>query len=231
MRRTSLLAAFLAALLPAFSEAGIHVESKGGRVSIHATGASIPDILEKLREETGMRVIYDGAPPDDQVELAVVDLTPVGAVVSLLEHRAIKYAMVLDASGAQVEVLLISTAPPPPRPAEGPLDGIGGGMMADVEGDPGLSPGEDMVPPPPLPPPMPASAASGAAMQPWVMATPPPPPASPFTPQGPGPIILPLPGAPTSAPAAPAPQAGPTAMPDSIQGPSTAEMPPWERGY
>jgi hypothetical protein len=64
------------------------------------------------------------------------------------------------------------------------------------------------------------------------MAGPAPYAVSPFTPQGPGPIILPLPGA-ASASAPPAPTA---ASPEGMQmqrqpiGPSTAELPPWEKG-
>ncbi len=223
MRKISLLGAILSALVPAASRAETHVEVKGGLLSIQAKNASIPEVLTELRERTGMRIIYDGAPPQgESVQLAVQDQTPAAAIVALLEHRAIKYAMVLDGSGTRVEVLLITTAPPPPRLPEGPLDGFadasdGGVPVMDempVRGHPGL---------PPAIPEMPPSAPPASSS--WVQPTPPPPPASPFTPQGPGPIILPLPGAPTPppAPTTNAPVANP------IQGPSTAEMPPWEK--
>jgi len=191
MRRAVFLAAFLAALSPASPYAETRVQLNRGRLTIYAKNASIPEILSHIRDKTGMRIIYDGAPPQEEsIQLAITDETPVAAIVGLLEHRAIKYAMVLDGSGSQIDVLLITTAPPPPRQLETLDQPLQMGDMGNFEepersNEPPPPVNDPATLPPPVPPPDSASAPASTAPtpQPWA--------ASPFTPQGPGPIILP----------------------------------------
>jgi hypothetical protein len=227
----------LACSAPLF--AGVEVTQAAGRVSIRADQATVSEVLERLSERTAMRVVYDGVPPPVVLTRTISNRTPVEAVVGLLEGLALKYAMVLDDSGAQVRVLLITTAPPPQRTA-----------MADPE-PAVLAEGPMVVVKPPDPPqPLAASAETE------VPAVPPTPPASspptayasyagPFTPQGPGPIILPLPGgaaasgavvAPAAAynrAAAVAPAAASTPAPErTLLGTPSAALPPWMKaGY
>jgi hypothetical protein len=214
-----LLAVVLAAVAQPASAPGVQVDLAAGRMSIKATNASIPEILAQVATQTGMKVIYDGPPPHQRLKLALSDRTPADAVLGVLEGRGLNFAVVLNAAGTQVETLLISTAlyrPPPARapafdmPAEDeeeiaeeqPVDYEA--EVADGEEEGEQDEDEDGMPPerpdrrrrpPTVPEPGGTPiAVTTAAPPPTTLPTPEPPSVSPFTPQGPGPIILPIPG-------------------------------------
>jgi hypothetical protein len=188
------------------TRADVQVKLAEGQLTLDARGASIQEILAQIKEQTGMTVIYDGVPPSQRLEMSLSSVTPVTAVLKVLEGRGLKFAMVTDPTGARVETLLISTVPTTVRAA----------APAAFDENEGMYPMPEYVTEEPPVPEMPPGTMGGhpenpglpseaqPAPTPYVPPTPPPPPASPFTPQGQGPIILPLPGA-TPAPTAATP--------------------------
>jgi hypothetical protein len=227
VRRIPILAAVFLGGLTAAARSDNNVQLSGGRLSVYAKNVTLVELLDQIRSQTGMRVIYDGAPPQQRVGLlSLENQTPVAAVIAVLEGRGIKYAMVVDGSGTQVATLLITTAAVAGRP-DPPAD------PSHVAIDPDPLPPEFDVPvadyepqyePPPAPTPYNPTPAPSS---PFAVGASVPPPASPFTPQGPGPVLLPAPGA---ASATPAPSSTPPPAMTPLPGPSTAELPPWERG-
>jgi hypothetical protein len=235
-------------LSAAHASAAVVVKLENGLLSIQATSASVADVLAQVREKTGMKVIYDGAPPQQSIQLTLTDLTPAAAVLGVLDGRGIKYAVILNSAGTEVETLLISTAPVPQRADPAPHQPAGfsgypedsaaypeapGPYMGHGAGSPG---GMEGIAAKGMPP-MPGGGEGGMPIAaPPAVATPPPYSVSPFTPQGPGPVIIPMPGVNTAAAAA-SPTPVPTvAAPPGMEmqrqpmGLSTAELPPWEKG-
>jgi len=96
-----------------------------GRVSLTVTSAPLSDVLDRLARQTGMKVVYDGAPPRALVRgRQVVDATPADAVADVLEGLGVSYALRLDATGAKVDTLLVLGAPKgtaAPRPPVPPV--------------------------------------------------------------------------------------------------------------
>lgn len=91
-----------------------------GRVSLTVTSAPLSDVLDRIARQTGMKVVYDGAPPRALVRARQVeDATPADAVADVLEGLGVSYALRLDATGANVDTLLVLGAakgPSTPRP-------------------------------------------------------------------------------------------------------------------
>lgn len=171
--------------------ADIRVQKSKGRVNVRAVAAPLVDVLDRMARETGMKVVYDGPPPRRLVTKTLADRTPAAAVTALLEGSGINYAVVLDTTGNHVVRLVITTAPPPPRRAVAPpSEG-----MDDALEEPPAPDEPERTPRPPVPP--------RAEPTQWLLPTPTPYPASPFTPQGPGPVLIPFPG---SAPPRPTPE-------------------------
>lgn len=82
-----------------------------GRVSLKVTASPLSEVLDRLARQTGMKVIYDGAPPRTVVRYRQVeDVTPAEAVANVLEGLGVSYALRLDATGAKVDTLLVIAA-------------------------------------------------------------------------------------------------------------------------
>ena len=121
-------------LLAASAFAG-EVDVRGtaaGRVSVRVTAAPLSEVLDRLARQTGMKVVYDGAPPRAVVRGRLVeDATVADAVADVLEGLGVSYALRLDATGLKVDTLLVlgavrgsSSSPsssPAPRPAVPPV--------------------------------------------------------------------------------------------------------------
>jgi hypothetical protein len=187
-----------AAMLPSVGAADVQVKLREGRMAIEATNASVADVLDHISKHTGMKVIYDGAPPTQNIKVSLTERSPADAVLGVLEGRGLSFAVIMNPAGTQIQTLLVSTVKPriPPRtvvPEEGPPNLA---MPDGAEPPVGVT-GMENAPPPPPPtiPPMPEGTTAPATPVPVTMATPVPPPVSPFTPQGPGPVLLPnIPG-------------------------------------
>jgi hypothetical protein len=94
-----------------------------GRVSLTVTSAPLSEVLDRLARQTGMKVVYDGAPPRTLVRgRQVEDATPADAVANVLEGLGVSYALRLDVTGSRVDTLLVlgaarsAASPAPPRP-------------------------------------------------------------------------------------------------------------------
>jgi len=104
-----LVAALLAG--PA-AAAEINVRVDGGRVDLSTNAAPVADVLDRLSRQTGMKVVYEGAPPRQLVSVTLAGRTPAEAVVGLLEGLGLNYMLIGDASGARVQTLMMGGAAP-----------------------------------------------------------------------------------------------------------------------
>jgi hypothetical protein len=106
---------------------GLEVEVANGVVSVRANRVPLARILDRLAQQTGMKVTYESGHPSQPVTAALEGLVPRDAVTRLLEGLGLSYVFRTDASGLQVETLIVSdggsgsgsqvatrSAPPPP---------------------------------------------------------------------------------------------------------------------
>src|SRR5437762_1513002 len=98
--------AWTAALLLSAAAApgpSVRVKLANGHLSIDAANASLAEILQKVSDRTGMRVIWDGPPPTQPVKkITVADRSPADAVLNLIDGHGYNYAVVLSPSGQQI---------------------------------------------------------------------------------------------------------------------------------
>ncbi len=111
------------AAVPAVAE--VEVRAANGRVDVHATNSPVADILERLSRQTGMKVVYEGAPPRQLVTATLEGRTPAEAVLGVLEGLGLNYAMVMDPTGTNVQTLLMTGAAGPGMPLPGPGSAMG----------------------------------------------------------------------------------------------------------
>jgi hypothetical protein len=124
MTRTALAALLFA--FPSLAAADVNVRLAAGKLDVTAR-APLSEVLDRIGRQTGMKVVYDGAPPRQLVATDLHGVSTAQAVRSLLEGQNINYAAAMDRSGQQVTTLMIvgagarpgqSTAPvPTPAPA------------------------------------------------------------------------------------------------------------------
>jgi hypothetical protein len=105
MRRLWLV--LLAAAATRASGSELEVRIVDGRVQLKAVAAPVSQILDRLAQQTGMKVIYDGAPPRQVVSPTLTDVTPAAAVVAVLQGLGLNYAMMLDPTGTKVQTLMM----------------------------------------------------------------------------------------------------------------------------
>jgi hypothetical protein len=116
------LALPLLALVAAPAAADIDVRMSAGRVDVHVKAAPLTEILDRLSRQTGMKVVYEGAPPRQLVTAALDGRTPAEAVLAVLEGLGLNYAVVMDASGQRIDTLLLAgTGAPVPGAAQAAL--------------------------------------------------------------------------------------------------------------
>ena len=204
--------------------AEVRVQVTGGSVELAVTAAPVAEVLDRLARQTGMKVVYEGAAPRQLVTLVLKDRTPAQAVLAVLEGQGVNFALVTDATGANVRTLLVTgtaassgggairPAPTPMRPpsATPPGSAPDADSAFQEEDEPvdeppvfGVPSGvEGETPPAPpeggAPPGSAATAAPGTNVPPAVQ--PPRFPVSPFAPQ---PTFPTAPAATTPAPATP----------------------------
>ena len=102
-----------------------------GRVSVRVTAAPLSEVLDRLARQTGMKVVYDGAPPRAVVRgRQVEDVTVADAVTDVLEGLGVSYALRLDATGLKVDTLLVlgavrgSSSSPSPSSSPAPRTAV-----------------------------------------------------------------------------------------------------------
>lgn len=155
--RTRIALTAAAVLAAGLVQADTDVRRNGDKVDVHAATAPISEVLDRLAKQTGMKVIYDGPQPRARVRLDLTAVTPMQAVLSLLEGQGLNYALRMDASGTRIDTLLlvasgggasapVSAAPPrpdvqrlfereqpePPEPEEAPSEVPGQGNADDI---------------------------------------------------------------------------------------------------
>jgi hypothetical protein len=196
MKPALMLTAAVLALGGLAGAAEVQVKVRDGRMAIEAVNVPLREVIDRVANRTGMRVIYDGDPPQQLVKVSLSERSAADAVVGILEGRGVNFAVILNAAGTQVQTLLVSTVKPPPAavlPPEEPAGEVNGPEVPPPPPQPGTMAEEPRAAPPPTAPP----AQQTPTPVPATLPTPIPPSVSPFTPQGPGPIILPIPGATT----------------------------------
>lgn len=87
---------------------GLEVVAHGDQVSVRAHGVPVSRILDRLAQQTGMKVTYESSPPSQPVTATLEDLPVREAVVRLLEGLGVGYVFRTDASGQRVETLIVS---------------------------------------------------------------------------------------------------------------------------
>jgi hypothetical protein len=125
MRRVWVVAAAL--LAPGVARAEVQVRAVEGRIDLQARAAPLSEVLDQLARQTGMKVVYEGAPPRQPITTTIERRTPVEALLSVLEGLGLNYAATLDNSGTHVQMLVMSgaattggrAAPPPVTPFRG----------------------------------------------------------------------------------------------------------------
>ena len=108
MRRSWPLVIVLCLTRPAHA-ADVQVRVNGPLVDIQATAAPLQEVLARLAQHTGMKVVYDGAPPRMLVTLTLGGRTPPEAVLALFEGLGVNYAMMADRTGLRVDMLLVTS--------------------------------------------------------------------------------------------------------------------------
>lgn len=194
-----------------------------GQVSIHAQSAPLTEILTRFAQATGAKVVYEAARPRQLVSVVIEAGSPAEAIAQLLEGQGLNYALRLDPTGRNVEMLIITgSASPATAPAGAartpsgpPASRVPEEEVAPDEADPPFAPeapeGLDQSAPPGTPPVEAINPAPGA---PWPGVAPDAPlvvePSSPGTPAG---SAAPEPGQPQPPAAASYPGAAPVSPP------------------
>jgi hypothetical protein len=103
------VALLVAAVLsvPAAGFAQTEVRRHGDLVEVRATTVPLADVLDRLGRETGMKVVYDGAPPRARVSLALPPSAPAQAVLAVLEGQGLNYLARMDPAGLKVDTLYV----------------------------------------------------------------------------------------------------------------------------
>jgi hypothetical protein len=84
------------------------VKIGGGRVRIQATATPLSSVLDRLSRATGMKVVYEGAPPTDRLTADIDAGSETEALSRLLEGLGLTYAFKLDAAERHVETLYVT---------------------------------------------------------------------------------------------------------------------------
>jgi hypothetical protein len=151
------------AVSPVVPPAGsLEVVAEGAQVSVRAHGVPVNRILDRLAQQTGMKVTYESSPPSQQVTATLEGVPVRDAVVRLMEGLGVGYVFRTDVSGQRVETLIVSGAAgssagtPSVASASSPMDYQAEVIQEVPEYEPQPEPVQAEMPPPP-PPGMPAN--------------------------------------------------------------------------
>ena len=100
----------LPAAQAASGTAGLEIEVNGGQVTLRAQKVPLNKILDRLAQQTGMKVTYEGSAPSQPVTATLDHLPPRDAIVRLMEGLSVPYVFRTDVSGQRVETLIVSDA-------------------------------------------------------------------------------------------------------------------------
>lgn len=107
----------LVASAPARAE--VQVRLAEGKLDVLATSAPLSEVLDRIARQTGMKIVYDGAPPRPLVSVTIQGRSQVETIYGLLEGLGLNYALRTDLGGGKVDTLLLmaGSSGAPARPA------------------------------------------------------------------------------------------------------------------
>ncbi len=79
-----------------------------GRVTIRSQSAPLSDVLSRFAQATGAQVVYEAARPRQLVSVVIEAASPAEAIAQLLEGQGLNYALRLDPTGRNVEMLVVT---------------------------------------------------------------------------------------------------------------------------
>jgi hypothetical protein len=142
-------------LLLAEPASRIKVDVAAEKVTIDAAAAPMADILDRLAEHTGMKIVYDGPRPRERVSVKIEAPSVAAAVASLLEGHDISSALTFAPNGRDVATLIIvrnragtRATPGPSAPGTPPSVAL---PIGTPEGDPSAEPAVVQPEPPASP--------------------------------------------------------------------------------
>lgn len=86
----------------------LEVVAQGSQVSVRANAVPVNRILDRLAQQTGMKVTYEASPPSQQVTATLENLPVRDAVVRLMEGLGVGYVFRTDVSGQRVDTLIVA---------------------------------------------------------------------------------------------------------------------------
>jgi hypothetical protein len=177
MRTAAALALLLAATA---ARADVEVKVDGDRYDVRAANMPLTEVLDRLAKQSGMKVVYEGAPPRTVVTVGLSRVGHVQAVLGVLEGLGVAYVLRTDVKGLHVEEIHVVSVTPSGSPAAASA-GPGPGKGIEVPQNPtpgamGIQPEPDQEEPEPEPEPEPPPQAGKGEKGEQVGNQPPPPP-------------------------------------------------------
>src|SRR5258708_14296631 len=87
----------------------VQVKIHDGRMAIEAVNVSLPAVIDRVASRTGMKVIYDGTPPEQVIKVSLTERSTADAVLGVLEGPGVNFALILNPPGTPGQT-------PPVRP-------------------------------------------------------------------------------------------------------------------
>jgi hypothetical protein len=95
-------------LLAGSARSDTRIVLDGGRVSIHAESTPLAEILGRFAKATGAEIVFESTQPRQILSVGIEADSEVEALVRLLEGQGVNYALRLDPTGREVEMVVIS---------------------------------------------------------------------------------------------------------------------------
>jgi len=106
-----MLAVVTLLIVASHGESGeLKVRATGGQVDVEARSAALADVLARISQATGMKVVYEGPPPRQRITVDLKHRTPADAVAAVLEGTGLSYGLTIE-NGDRVQTLIVSTSP------------------------------------------------------------------------------------------------------------------------
>ena len=77
-------------------------------IDVRAKSAPISEVLDALAKRTGMKVVYEGAPPRQSVTASLQRGSAAEIILALMEGQDLNYGLKMDPAGQRVETLIVS---------------------------------------------------------------------------------------------------------------------------
>jgi hypothetical protein len=154
-------------LVPAaLASAEVTVSVRDAEIDLRATAAPFSEVLDAVAKRTGMKVVYEGAPPRQAVTATLQRRSTAELILALMEGQDVNYGLKMDVAGQRVETLIVSgagagAAAPAPAAGARPAPSPGDMQTIIVNEEEAFEP-EEVPPPPPPPQPQPEPQPQGA---------------------------------------------------------------------